>query len=333
VDRIKAKLAAEGVAWRASNFDGFKTGDPNVTLTGIATCFQPTFNVLRQAAAAKKNFVVSHECCFWDGFDPLDVVKDDPVAKAKIRFVAENKMAVWRIHDHWHSLRPEPMGRGLARKLGWSAYWTDNVRPRYFTIPEMSLGEMALHVQQRLGTRNVVAVGEPSLRVRTVDDCAHILSSVLGSLRKNDAVLVGETPQHDTFEYMRDAVSLGQKKGIVMISHEGLEEWGMEAFAEWFRPGGSRSAGRVDFVGRPVLHPAGAGIGRAACAEFSPVLYRPEKRARVRFHMNKVFQSFEAAAADIPAGATVMLGGFGRAHRSWKEERPESPHWNVGIAV
>jgi hypothetical protein len=47
---------------------------------------------------------------------------------------------------------------------------------------------------------------------------------------------VGETPQHDTFEYIRDAVSLGQKKGIVMISHEGLEEWGMEAFAEWFRP-------------------------------------------------------------------------------------------------
>ena len=27
--------------------------------------------------------------------------------------------------------------------------------------------------------------------------------------------------------------------------------------------------------------------------------------------MNKVFQSFEAAVADIPAGATVMLGGFG----------------------
>ena len=30
-----------------------------------------------------------------------------------------------------------------------------------------------------------------------------------------------------------------------------------------------------------------------------------------RFHMLKVFQSFEVAVADIPAGATVMLGGFG----------------------
>ena len=90
VDRIKAKLAGEGVVWRSSNFDGFKMGDPNVTLTGIATCFQPTFSVLRRAAVAGKNFVISHECAFWDGFDPIEVVKDDPVAKAKIRFVEQN---------------------------------------------------------------------------------------------------------------------------------------------------------------------------------------------------------------------------------------------------
>ena len=48
--------------------------------------------------------------------------------------------------------------------------------------------------------------------------------------------LVGETPQHDTFEYVRDAMALGQKKAVVIISHEGLEEWGMEAFADLIRP-------------------------------------------------------------------------------------------------
>jgi hypothetical protein len=47
---------------------------------------------------------------------------------------------------------------------------------------------------------------------------------------------VGETPQHDTFEYVRDAIALGMKKGVLMISHEGLEEWGMEACAEWLKP-------------------------------------------------------------------------------------------------
>jgi putative NIF3 family GTP cyclohydrolase 1 type 2 len=235
-DRIKAKLAGEGLAWRASTyFDGFKMGDPDVTLTGIATCFQPTFSVLRRAAAAKRNLVISHECVFWDGFDPIEVVKDDPVAKAKIRFVEQNKMAVWRIHDHWHARKPDPIFRAMARKLGWESYYTD-VRPRHYTIPEMSLEEVARHIQNRIETKNVVVVGDPKMRVKTVGDQTHILSAVLPGLRNFDVVMAGETPQYDTFEYVRDAVALGQQKAVLMISHEGLEEWGMEAFVDWFKP-------------------------------------------------------------------------------------------------
>jgi putative NIF3 family GTP cyclohydrolase 1 type 2 len=211
-------------------------GDPNLKLTGVATCFQPTFDVLQRAAAAKRNFVISHECSFWDGFDPVEVMRDDPVFQAKNRFVEEHRMAVWRIHDHWHRLRPDPIFRGLARKLGWSDYYTDDTRPRYYTIPEMSLEEVARHMQRQLGTKNVVVVGDPALRVRTIADGAHVLSAVLPMLRSCDVALVGETPQHDTFEYVRDAISLGQKKAVVMISHEGLEEWGMEDFADWLRP-------------------------------------------------------------------------------------------------
>ena len=107
-------------------------GDPDVTLTGIATCFQPTFSVLRQAAAAKRNFVVSHECCFWDGFDPVEVVKEDPIAKAKIQFVEQHKMAAWRIHDHWHRLKPDPIFTSLTRKLGWSSYYVLDAKPRHY---------------------------------------------------------------------------------------------------------------------------------------------------------------------------------------------------------
>lgn len=41
VDRIKKKLAGEGVVWGPSAFDGFHLGDPNTTVTGIATTFSP----------------------------------------------------------------------------------------------------------------------------------------------------------------------------------------------------------------------------------------------------------------------------------------------------
>jgi putative NIF3 family GTP cyclohydrolase 1 type 2 len=145
-------------------------------------------------------------------------------------------MAVWRIHDHWHRRKPDPIFVGLARKLEWTSYYSLDTRPRHYEIPEMSLEEAARHIQAKLGTRNVVVVGDPALRVKTIGDCAHILSSVLPALRTCDVALVGETPEYATFEYLRDAMALGMKKGVVMISHEALEEWGMESCAEWLKP-------------------------------------------------------------------------------------------------
>jgi len=236
VERIQQKLAAEGVNWGPSNFDRFHLGDPDTPVTGIATTFEPTFDVLKRALAAHKNMVISHESTWWDGFDPVQVMLSDPVCQAKIKFADANKMVVWRIHDHWHRRRPDPIFVGLAAKLAWQAYYNMDTRPRRYTIPDASLEDVARHIQERLGTRNVVVVGDPAQRIRTVGDCAHILSSVLPALRSCDAALVGETPEHDTFEYVRDALALGQKKAVLMISHEGLEEWGMETCAEWLKP-------------------------------------------------------------------------------------------------
>ena len=237
VARIKTKLADEGVPWnKATVFDKFHLGDPEIRVTGVATTFQPTLDVLQRALTAKKNLIVAHESTFWDGFDPVEVMIHDPVCQAKIRFAEENHLAVWRIHDHWHRRKRDPIFFGLARKLGWSSHYLGEVRPRHYEIPEMSLEEVARHIQTQLGTRNVVVVGDPKLRVRTIGDCAHVLSSILPALKSFDVALAGETPQHDTFEYLRDAMALGMKKGLIMISHQGLEEWGMEECAEWLTP-------------------------------------------------------------------------------------------------
>jgi putative NIF3 family GTP cyclohydrolase 1 type 2 len=235
VDRIKKKLADEGVVWQRSNFDGFHLGDPNVAVAGIAVTFQPGLSVLQRAHAAGKNFVVCHESTFWDGFDPFVVMKDDPVARAKVRFAQENKMAVWRIHDHWHRRKPDPIFEGLAEKLDWGQYY-QFARPGHYTIPAMSLDAAARHIQEKLGTKNVVVVGDPNMPVTTIGDCIHNLVSVLPALRNYDVALVGETPEHDTFEYVRDAMALGQKKAVIMIAHEGLEEWGMVAAVDWLTP-------------------------------------------------------------------------------------------------
>jgi putative NIF3 family GTP cyclohydrolase 1 type 2 len=218
------------------HFDGFHLGDPGSVVTGAATTFQPTLSVLQRASASGKNLVICHESTWWDGFDPYESLRNDFVCRAKVRFAEEHYMAVWRIHDHWHRRKPDPIFLGLARKLDWAQYYDMESKPRRYTIPEKSLEEVSRHIQQRLGTQNLVVAGDRGMTVRTVGDCAHVLSSVLPALQTCDVALVGETPQHDTFEYVRDAIALGHKKAVVMISHEALEEWGMEACAEWLKP-------------------------------------------------------------------------------------------------
>lgn len=135
-------------------------------MTGVAVTFEPTLDVLKRALVERKNFVISHESTFWDGFDPMELMIN-PVCQAKIRFSRQNHMAVWRIHNHWHRRRPDPIFVGLARKLAWTSYYFLDTRPRHYEIPETSLEEVARHVQEKLGTRNVVVVGDPAMWVKT----------------------------------------------------------------------------------------------------------------------------------------------------------------------
>src|SRR6187551_3407830 len=64
VDRIKQNL---GVPWRDGPTDTFKSGDAITPITGIATTVMSTFDVIKKAAAAKKNMVITHEPTFWTG--------------------------------------------------------------------------------------------------------------------------------------------------------------------------------------------------------------------------------------------------------------------------
>ncbi|MBV9081709.1 MAG: hypothetical protein JOZ62_03470, partial [Acidobacteriaceae bacterium] len=61
----------------------------------------------------------------------------------------------------------------------------------------------------------------------------HWLTACVPALRSADAVLVGETGELDTMEYVRDSNALGMPKGLLVISHNMLEEWGMRPAADW----------------------------------------------------------------------------------------------------
>ena len=112
VARIQQKLADSGITWRTQTVDTFKAGDPGAPVRGIATTGMATFDVLRRAAAANRNLVVTHEPTFFNHNDQTSGLEQDATYQAKQRLIKEQNLVVWRFHDHAHMLRPDPLVAG-----------------------------------------------------------------------------------------------------------------------------------------------------------------------------------------------------------------------------
>jgi len=255
VQRILNKVASEGSHFKFPGLgtDTFKYGDPATPVTGIVFTFQASFEVLKKAVHAKRNFVISHERMFWEQLDDLRSLKHDRpfepagsletegVFLAKRQYCEENGLVVWRFHNHQHLLSPDPIMADLTAKLGWQDY-TVPVQGQMigfaYAIPETPLKDVARHVSRSINSRNVRVIGDPNLPVKRVGVGAHKLIEILKPLQTNDVVLMSEPQDCDAFPYLRDGISLGlpHPKGLIAISHERFEEWAEQSAPEWLKP-------------------------------------------------------------------------------------------------
>ena len=69
VTTIQQKLSSLNIAWRAQTVDTFKAGSPQTEVKGIATTGMATFDLIKRAAAAGRNFVITHEPTFYNHTD------------------------------------------------------------------------------------------------------------------------------------------------------------------------------------------------------------------------------------------------------------------------
>jgi putative NIF3 family GTP cyclohydrolase 1 type 2 len=232
VERIRQKLTAPPVP--NSTRDTFKCGDPDTPVTGIATTFMATLDVLQRAHEAGRNFVISHEPTFWHDPEPMSEMASDPVTRFKREFVEKNRMVVWRQHDQMHQVRPDPIFLGWTKTVGWEAY-RDPQDARLYTIPQTTVDVIAQRLATRLKTRSLRLVGDASLPVTRVGLGGHDLEGNARLLAAADLIAVFEARERDTVEYVRDAVASGQKKAMLLTAHEVGEEAGMDEFAKWLR--------------------------------------------------------------------------------------------------
>lgn len=224
-----------GVTWREQTVDTLKTGSLDTPLTGMATSFMATYAVLAEAAKRKCNLVITHEPTFYSHLDQTKDLESDPVYRAKRELIDKSGLAVFRFHDHWHMMRPDGIRQGMVEALGWQKF----EQGQHFVFPATTLSALASAVRAKLGVRTMRVIGAPSLSVKRVA----MMPGAGGSPAQMrllmtegvDVLVIGETREWETVEYVRDAMQQGQKKALIILGHAQSEEGGMEYCARWLR--------------------------------------------------------------------------------------------------
>lgn len=236
VDRIKARI---GGPWRDTTYrDTFKSGGPNTVVTGIATTAFVTLDVIERAGAAGLNLIIPHEDTFWNDRDDASVVNRDPLYQTKVDLLAKHNIAVFRIHDHMHSQRPDFTYVGSARDVGLDSRYETAPGSHRFVIPDTTLGALAAEVKKRSSARALRVVGDPNARVSRVQLGVGYATPAINNAGV-DVIISGEQQESDgTFDspaYVLDAVTLGIAKGWIMLGHVVSEEAGMFEMAQWIK--------------------------------------------------------------------------------------------------
>ena len=241
-----------GVPWQAETVDTFKAGNPDMAVTGIAVTMMATMDVLQRAAASGDNLIITHEPTFYNHLDKLDQLgekENDPVLAAKLAFIAEHKLVVWRFHDHWHRRQPDGIIAGMVHALGWEKY-QDAKNDFLFSIPETTFEKLAGELKLKLATHAMRVVGEPMLKVKRVAFVpgASGFAAETRALEMPgvDVLITGESREWETVEYVADAVTQGKSKGLIILGHIPSEQAGMEECARWLKT--FVNGVRIDFV-------------------------------------------------------------------------------------
>jgi putative NIF3 family GTP cyclohydrolase 1 type 2 len=229
------------VPWAAETVDTFKAGNPDTAVSGIAVTMMATMDVLQRAAASGKNLVITHEPTFYNDLDKLDVLEqkeNDPVLAAKLAFIEEHHLVVWRFHDHWHRHRPDGIVAGMVHALGWEKY-QDPKNEYLFTIPETTMEKLAADLKTKLSTHAMRVVANPHQKVKRIA----LVPGSSGFAREThalempdvDVLVTGEPREWETVEYVADAVTQKKGKSLIILGHIPSEQAGMEECARWLK--------------------------------------------------------------------------------------------------
>jgi len=223
--------------------DLLMAGDWQNEVTGIATTFMATVDVIRESAARGANLIITHEPTYFTGWDKIDWLQHDPVYLEKIKVIQENKINIWRFHDHMHLTSPDLVYVGLLKELGWERY-VDPSDKHCFVLPKTTVMELSKFLKEKLQVNISQIVGNITGSVERVSVLVGGGSLGLGRdempmelMRDHnlDCIVCGEILEWTLPAYVRDASQLGMNKSLIILGHNRTEEVGMKYLPEWLQ--------------------------------------------------------------------------------------------------
>ncbi len=218
-------------------------GDWEHEVTGIASTFMATVDVIREAISKGANLIITHEPTYFTHLDHTDWLAGDEVYRLKKRLIDENQINIWRFHDYMHATRPDMVFAALNQHLSWTAY---EIPEHFFCyqIPATTVGELADFLDDRLKVKTTRIIGDRSARVERVGLLIGGASLGLGEEqmpmrlmrdRDLDVMVCGEIMEWTLCAYVRDAHQLGLNKAMIVLGHNRTEEIGMEVLVGWLQ--------------------------------------------------------------------------------------------------
>ena len=237
-DVINLVLKEGALAPIKNTVDTIKSGNANQQVTGIVTTMFPTITVIEEAVKRNANFIIAHEPSFYNHKDDVNLVKNNSVLEKKLQLLEKHKLVIWRFHDYCHSINPDIISYGVAKKANWLSYY--KAKTPVLTIPKISLQQLVQHLKSSLEIKNLRIIGNPDQmceRVALLPGAAGGQFQIsVASAEKPDVLIVGEVSEWETAEYIRDSRLLGGNMALIVLGHAVSEEPGMEWFVEWLQP-------------------------------------------------------------------------------------------------
>ncbi|GLX68697.1 Nif3-like dinuclear metal center hexameric protein [Paenibacillus glycanilyticus] len=222
----------------ANTVDILMAGQPDVEVRGIAVSFMPTYEVVEQAIASGANLLITHEPLSYSHRHEPALVEDDPVFRKKQQLIEDSGIAIFRYHDYCHRKQPDIIMTGLLAALNWESNLAEMLPiAAIVELPSMNVTEIAAYVKQQLGMPFLRLTGNPAALCKRVGILVGYrggASTAIPFMREHalDLLVVGEGPEWETPEYIRDAAFQGQAKALLTLGHAESEEPGMRALSE-----------------------------------------------------------------------------------------------------